>query len=182
MFGLIKKLLSGKAKRLANYGDGLAQVAQITLALALTEQLSNQHPNIDKDTISLAASIWANYLFGKPPSDQHKSLDLNTEHAKAIRWLDNAGASYQELVVQGLRIMATASYARTGTAKPMGMEILERYGKNFPDSPDLDNYAASLVLTITGHLDEENRNSVYRYIWTGPYAPYFKTSRALGWN
>lgn len=182
MFGFIKKLFSGNTKRLANYGDGLAQVAQITLYMVLMEQLSNQNSNKDKDTIRQAASSWANYLFGRPPSAQHKNLDLDTEHAKAIRWLDNAGASYQKLVVQGLRIMATTNYARTGTAKPKGMEILERYGKNFPDSPDLDSYAASLVLTITGHLDEESRNSVYHYIWTGPYAPYFKTSKALGWN
>ncbi|BBO99353.1 hypothetical protein [Sulfuriferula nivalis] len=182
MFSFIKKLFSGNVKRLANYGDGLAQVAQITLYMILMEQLSNQNSNKDKDAIRSVASSWSNYLFGRPPSDQHKNLDLDAEHAKAIRWLDNEGAPYQKLVIQGLRIIATANYARSGTAKSIGIEILERYGKNFPDSPDLDSYGASLVLIIVGDLDEESRNNVYHYIWTGPYAPYFKTSKALGWN
>jgi len=181
MLGFIKRLFSGRIKRVSNYANGLAAVAQLLVCMVIFGHVKIRSPRASEDQQAKVASAWANYLFGQTPSEFHTQLDLDKEHANAIRWLETEGQNFEELVVQGLRVRNTAEYGRTGEAPMIGVDILKKYGMKYPDSPDLDRYAESLLLTIDGVLRPDQKDSVFRFIQTGPYAPYFKNSKALGW-
>ena len=182
MFDFLKKLLANNTNRVANYASGLAQVAQFVVSMALMNHFKIENPTMDEDSQRQIAAAWVNYLFGKEPSELHAHLNLTAEHAKAVHWLENDGRDFQDIVIQGLRISNTANYAKTGNANLRGIELLEKFGGQHPDAPDLEKYSASLLLTIVGRLEPNQRESIFRFIRTGPFAPYFKNSEFFGWD
>ena len=182
MFGFLKRSLAGNANRVANYASGLAQVAQIMVYMALMNYFKTKNPATDEDSQSQIAAAWANYLFGQEPSELHAHLNLEVEHAKALDWLENEGSDFREIVIQGLRISNTADYAKTGNANLRGIELLEKFGGQYPDAPDLEKYAASLLLMIVGRFEPGQKESIFRFIRTGPFASNFKNSKYFGWD
>lgn len=182
MFGFLKGLFAGNVDRVANYASGLVQVAQIVVYMALMNYLKVINPSMDEDSQRQVAAAWSNYLFGKETSELHTHLDLIAEHAKAVHWLENEGSYFQVLVIQGLRISNTADNARTGSTNLRGIELLEKFGGQHPDAPDLERYSAFLLLTIVGQLEPAQKESVFRFIRTGAFAPYFKSSKTFGWD
>lgn len=182
MFGFFKRLFADSKKRVMNHASGLAQVAQIVVDMAVMNHIKAKNPTMDENSQYQVAAAWANYLFGKEPSESHAHLDLNAEHAKAVRWLENEGEVFQDLVIQGLRLNNIAAYARTGNANISGNELLEKFGKQHPDAPDLEEYSASLFLTIVGQLEPIEQGDIFNYIRTGPFASSFKNSKHFGWD
>lgn len=182
MFSGLKKLLFGnRIKRVANYGNGLAQLGKLFIALTLTDYISKHYSISDEEYAARRAACWTNYLFGDSPSPIHSDFDLDFEHAKAVDWLRNRSDDYQAVVIQGLRILNTSNFALTGLADIQGKDLLKAFGRGFPDSPDLDQYALLVNELSLSALQEDHRNSLYRWIITGPYASYFKTSKVFGW-
>ncbi|UCV05062.1 hypothetical protein [Dechloromonas denitrificans] len=183
MFDSIKKLFfSGRAKRLLSYADGISEVALLTVYMSITTYISSQNPGLDRNRVAQRAAAWTNYLFGSDSSDRHSNLNLDYEYAKAVQWLDDDSSGLQELVIQGLRIKNTVYHARTGTAELKGADLLKVFGSRYPDAPDLDKYAASVHLSMWASLTSEQRDEVFNYIRTGPYAKYFKGSKSFGWD
>lgn len=182
MSGFFSRLFSDSKQRVANYASGLAQVAQLVVYMALMSHFKAKNQAMDEASQGQTAAVWSNYLFGKEPSESHVHLDLNAEYAKAVYWLENEGDNFQGIVIQGLRIINMADYARTGKANLIGIELLEKFGKQYPDVPDLEKYSAMLLLTIIGQLEQNQQGAIFNWIRTGPFAPYFKNSEHFGWD
>ena len=182
MYRFIKKLFARSKNRTANYADGLVQVAQLVIGLALTKYFKAKNLTTDGESPYQLASVWANYLFGKTPSTLHTNLDLSAEYAKALCWIENEGDAFQGIVVQGLRIINISGYSKTGEINLIGRDLLEKFGKLHPDAPDLEKYSAVLLLTIVGQLDQSQQLEIFNYIKTGPFASLLKDSKYFGWD
>ena len=154
----------------------------VTAYLSITNYISSHNPELDKNRVAQRAAAWTNYLFGNAPSANHSDLNLDYEHANAINWLKEDASGLQELVIQGLRISNTANYARTGAIELKGEDILRKFGRRYPDAPDLDKYSSLVHLSILGTLRNEQKDEVFNYVRTGPYAPYLKSDKSFGWD
>lgn len=130
-------------------------IAQMAVAIKLAEDYGlNKAPSEDKqNAVIQKAAAAANYLFGKSPNPIHAHLDLATEHATAREWLQKNSAM-RELVVQSLRVTRVVDWGRSGFIPEMGemgMDLLEAFGKEYPDSPGADTYEA-LVRRVVATL------------------------------
>lgn len=112
----------------------------------------------DRNTVSTKAAAWANYLFGKTPSEQHAHLDLQSEHHAARDWLIENDLA-RELVVQSIRVANTVAYGRSGSAPEIGLELLAKFGAEFPDAPTPATYEI-LVNRAIASLSPENQQSL----------------------
>ena len=115
--------------------DGLASVAQMAVYLSQKEE---NEETMDEENASLLAAAVSNYLFGRTPGQDH--IDQFT--LEKIEYIGNEliknSESIRELVIQSLRVISAVSVA-VGKEE-VGMEILSTYGKNYPQSPDPENF------------------------------------------
>lgn len=94
---------------------------------------------MNKEDLTKTAAAVANHLFGESPSEMHLSLNLPTVHADALRWL-NLDEGRKEMVVQAIRVFQVVEFSATGQSSGKGIEILQKYGKEFPASPDPESF------------------------------------------
>lgn len=134
----------GKRKaRLMDRMEILVAAAQFVMCTALCEvngayEVSGE---VEKDRLIAIAAAKANYLFARRPNAKHVvDFNLNRLNGEAETWLSQ-NPTFQELVVQSLRVRNMVTYGRTGIAHdPIGAEFLNKYGKLFPVAPDPESY------------------------------------------
>ena len=126
--------------------ERLVSIAQIAVSLKLMGDCGLHLTTSDDEQNAVAqkAAAGANYLFGKSPSPMHAHLDLAAEHAAAREWLTK-NSSMRELVVQSLRVTRVIDWSRSGfipETGEMGIDLLETFGHEYPDSPSVETYEA----------------------------------------
>jgi hypothetical protein len=123
--------------------ERLVTIAQLAVSVKLINDYGFQETSSDdeRNAVVAKAAATTNYLFGKSPSPMHAHLDLAAEHAAAREWLKK-NSPMCELVVQSLRVANVIGWGTSGTLPEIGMELLEAFGKEYPDSPSVDTYEA----------------------------------------
>lgn len=87
-----------------------------------------------------------NFLFGRATNQEH--LDkFGYEKIKSTGYaLLEDDSNLQEIIVQSLRVFSTLlSVESSLLPNDDGYEILEKYGKKFPDSPNPDSYESLIT-------------------------------------
>ncbi|WHZ13024.1 MAG: hypothetical protein OJF60_003465 [Burkholderiaceae bacterium] len=159
MFGWLKK-------RFARRMSGLINGAQMATYLAICRSFGADDAQTEERRSALGkrAAAATNFLFGKSPSAEHiRELDLEIEHASALRWLADE-QPYRELIVQSLRIANVAAYASSGKVDGiLGERVLSRYGAEFPNALNPAEYEELLNRSIA-QLTVRQQEAVRRVI------------------
>src|ERR1700732_588812 len=130
----------------------LLKVAQFATMTQFTHD--HAHSTSQQEELYERAAAAANYLFGNSAIPTQAQLDLVAEHAKAREWLKR-NQNIRELVVQSLRVANVIGWAESGIRPETGMELLETFGREFPESPQLNAYRA-LVRQIVVALPQSD--------------------------
>ena len=157
MFGWLKK------RMLARMATS-ASVARIVTfrALSITLEIDSAESKDKRAAIARSAGARTNFLFGSESTETHvENLDLGAEHQAAIEWLET-NTLFRELVVQTRRVESTVRYGQTGSVEAIGGSILANYGREFPDAPNPESYAA-LVKRAIDSLPERERAQFNRW-------------------
>lgn len=161
MFGWLKKRV------FAGMSD-LAKTGQLVTGIALLKHYRVDEATDESDQTARAAkaAAIANYFFGKTSDPLHtQSFDLPALYEEGHQWLLQ-NASFRELVVQSLRVIATAEYGMSGNANIVGETILTRFGREFPSAPNPETYKA-LVYKAIASLPPVDQQRVLDWMRTG---------------
>lgn len=112
----------------------------------------------EKDHQAKKAAATTNYFFGDP-SDPTLSaeFDLPSLHTDGCNWL-RQNALLMELVIQSLRVRSVIESMRSGKLQTFGEPLLREFGREFPESPTLDSYAALVDRAFNLFLPEYRKS------------------------
>ena len=83
--------------------------------------------------------------------------------------------------MQSIRIKNTVQIQRNKQSKLVGLEILNKFGSQFPNEPDLEDYT-EILYEVTNTLDPHDIVSIFGYIHEGPYSKYFENKAISSWG
>jgi hypothetical protein len=132
MFGFLKRRVTQRMQTLLK----AAQLATMT-------QFVHDHSASQDGDLFERAGVVGNHLFGNNMIATQTQFDHSAEYVHAREWLKE-NPRVRELVVQSLRVANVIGWAKSGTRPEVGLETLNAFGKEFPDSPQLDTYRALL--------------------------------------
>lgn len=151
--------LRNRKKRVMTQMAALTRAAQLATYTSLRNSLrpgDGAPPSDEKDLSEIRAAARTNLLYGSPPNEAHRALDMAQEHRAALQWLEQT-ALFRELVVQTVRVIATVRYGRTGAVTVEGEPILAAYGAEFPEAPTPDSYQALLVRALSTLTESQQK-------------------------
>lgn len=145
MFGWLKN-------RLLKRMQGLTEMALLATYMALSNSIEDgeSKPEAERQFNSTKAAAQANFLFDRSVCEAHEAqLDLSTEHTMALRWVAKQ-PTFCELVVQSLRSINVIAHAQNPSRSPriIGQEVLENFGKRYPEVLSPEAYEALLMRAI----------------------------------
>jgi len=158
MFGWRKKKLLSRMQE-------LTQLAQLIFGSLLMERIDvDELEDVNAAVFEgMRTAAYANYLFGKPPLEEQKDLiDLDEIKKDSLEWL-RKNTDSQELVVQSLRVLQTAIYAKGDVDDISIHPALAEFGKNYPDAPNPTSYE-KLVNDSLSLLTPTNQRKIREFM------------------
>jgi len=157
------KMFGKRKARLMDRMEMLVAAAQFVTHVALCEANGAYEATGEgeKNRLIAIGAAKANYLFARDPDDKHLAdFNLNQLNEEAETWLSQ-NPTFQEQVVQSLRVQNTVMYGRTGTAPDpiIGAELLDKYGKLFPVAPNTKSYP-TLIKRSLDKLSEHDKQEL----------------------
>jgi hypothetical protein len=151
-------------KRVCTEAMHNVQIAKLAIYLLVFHHIQNESHGLTKDQVAKRGAAWSNFLFGEQDSDIHHELNLAYEKAKAVEWLNNSSDDIQELVVQSLRVKATAISALTGNVVVYGEPLLKAFGKRIPNAPNPESFNRLVSHIVQAKLTPDDQGQIFKWI------------------
>ena len=135
MFGFSKKRV------LARMENAHAKLTVMVYLLMKDKDFNGHISSMSESEIKTFGAALTNFLFGrKTVADHLDKFEYDMIKATGYFLLEQ-DKNLQEIIVQSLRVLSTLLSEQSSLLENEdGYEILEKYGKNFPDSPNPENY------------------------------------------
>ena len=148
--------------RLMDRMEMLVAIAQLVTYAALCEANGAYQATseVEKNRLGAIAAAKANYLFAREPDDKYLAdFNLSQLNEETETWLSQ-NPTFQELVVQSLRVQNMVMYGRTGAVHDLiGAKLLGKYGELFPVAPDPESYP-TLIKRALDELNEHDKQEL----------------------
>ena len=140
MFGFSKKRV---LDRMENYHSKLTVMVYL---LMKDKEFNGYISSMSDSEIKTFSAALTNFLFGRKTVAEHlDKFDYDKIKSTGYFLLDQ-DENLQEIIVQSLRVLGTILSQQSSLLENEdGYEILEKYGKKFPDSPNPESYESLFI-------------------------------------
>ena len=140
MFGFSKKRV---LDRMENYHSKLTVMVYL---LMKDKEFNGYISSMSDSEIKTFSAALTNFLFGRKTVAEHlDKFDYDKIKSTGYSLLDQ-DENLQEIIVQSLRVLSTLLSQQSSLLENEdGYEILEKYGKKFPDSPNPESYESLFI-------------------------------------